>query len=155
MRLQKAVGKIIPLKGFIQATSKAMKGRSMDDPLKEISPQSTLPQVRKIISTLLQEFQSGDGKAGFMLGLLYDPDNLLLSDKVKEELGVSREQAIEYYSNAYNILTKQATEGHGPAMHLMAYYFQTGTPPVTIDMDKYDYWIKKCLEAGYRGGGQL
>jgi TPR repeat protein len=128
---------------------------TLDDLDEQISPQASLPEVKRVISILIQKFQRGDGKAGFMLGTLYEPDGLLISEAVKEKIGVSHEQASDYYSKAYHIIAKQAVEGDGPAMHLMAFYFQTGTPPVTRDHDKYEYWIKKCIEAGYRAGGQL
>lgn len=127
----------------------------MDNFFEQLSPESTLPEVREVIARLLAKFEDGDGYSGFLVGLLHEPDNLLISDTAKQALGASRERAVKYYSQAYAVLSKEAAEGRGAAMHLLAFYFQTGTPPVTRDMEQYQYWITKALDAGYRGGGQL
>jgi TPR repeat protein len=107
------------------------------------------------VTNLEAVFRQGQGEAGFILGFLHSPDNVILSDKVKLEIGATQEKAIGYFQAAYPVLTREALTGNGKSMHLIALYYQIGLPPVSHDQTQYEHWKNKAIEAGYRGAGQL
>ncbi len=122
----------------------------------QLSADSTLEDVLKVTARFEKAFEHGQGDAGYLLGFFfYNPDSPF-SDRVKAELEASREKAIDYLKRAYSVLMHQALAGDGRSMHFIAGYYQSGLPPVSLDITQYELWIKKAREAGYGGaGGQL
>ena len=125
------------------------------DPFDNPISLTTVNEARHAAKTLRQQFENGHGKSGYMLAILYDPGTVVTSAEVKQALGVSSEKAAEYYEKAFNVLHREADAGDAESMYLVALYFQSGIPPVSLDMDKYETWKNKAVKAGYRGVGQL
>ncbi len=125
------------------------------DQLSTISIKSTIKRVKKVVANLEALFRRGQGEAGFILGFLYSPDIVILSDNVKLEIGATQEKSISYFQAAYPVLMREALTGNGKSMHLIALYYQMGLLPVSHNSAQYEYWKNKALDAGYRGAGQL
>jgi len=123
--------------------------------LAHLNAESTLEDVTKVIEKFEEALKQGEGEAGFMLGYFASPDSAL-SERIKSEIGASREKSVDYFRKGYAVLMREASAGNGRAMHLIAMYYQSGLPPVSCDSEQYEYWINKAREVGYRGaGGQL
>lgn len=120
-----------------------------------LSIDSTLVEVKYVIKNLEEALRCGQGDAGFMLGVLYSPDNAILSKPVMHALGASHEKSKECLVSGYSHLIREASAGNGRSMHLIAIYYQGGLPPVSHDIAQYEYWKEKAIDAGYRGSGQL
>lgn len=125
------------------------------DQLSNINAESTAQDVNRVVAKFEAAFRQGQGDAGLILGFLYSPDNVVLSDKVKLEIGATHERSISYFQAAHPVLMREALAGNGRSMHLIAIYYQSGLPPVSHDPAQYEYWKNKAIEAGYRGAGQL
>lgn len=125
------------------------------DELAELTVASSLGDVTKVIERFDEAFRHGDGDAGFILGHLFSPYNVILSDTVKAAIGTGHEKSTDYFKNAYPMLMQEALAGNGRSMHLIAIYHQSGLPPVSHNLAQYEHWKNKAIEAGYRGAGQL
>ena len=125
------------------------------DEFAELTVESSLGDVTKVIERFEEAFRHGNGDAGFILGHLFSPYNVILSDTVKAAIVTSHEKSKDYFKNAYPMLMREALTGNGRSMHLIAIYYQSGLPPVSHDPTQYEHWKNKALNAGYRGAGQL
>jgi len=123
--------------------------------LVHLNADSAPSDVVKAVVKFEKAFRRGQGDAGFILGCLFNPDNMMLSDTVKQEIGATHEKSRTYFKAAHSILMHEALAGNGRSMHMIAVYYQSGLPPVSYDSEQYEYWKNKALNAGYRGAGQL
>lgn len=125
------------------------------DPFDQISRLKTIEGVTDAIRALEAELAKGRGKAGFLLGLMFDPDNAVLDDEIKRVIHSSYSLAAAYYEKGFELLLQEAKSGNAESMYLVAWYFQGGNPPVSLDLAQYEFWKDKAIAAGYRGGGQI
>ena len=125
------------------------------DPFENVASFSSIEKTKDAINTLEKQFSCGHGKSGYLLGLIFDPDNVVISSHVKQELGSSHNKAVKYYNEAYKILLDAANNGDPESMYTIALYYQAGLPPVSLDNDLYELWKNKAINAGYQGVGQL
>ena len=119
------------------------------DPLKDIEGLATVSAAKEAVDILKAQFEDGHGKSGYILALLLSPSNVVLSDEIKNKLLVSDASAINWHKRAYEALLAEATSGNPESMYLISQYFQTGLPPVSIDLNQCEYWLSKAKKAGY------
>jgi hypothetical protein len=120
-----------------------------------LSAKSSVNDVQKVLTKCEKALAKGHGDAGFILGCLFDPDNTVLSDTVRQAIGATHEKSRRFFEEGYSQLMREALAGNGRSMHLIAIYYQGGTPPVSCDLAQYEHWKQKAIAAGYRGAGQL
>ena len=107
---------------------------------------STFAELLKVLET---QFRNGDYKAGFELGTLVDPENEVIQLKLRQEFGVSSSELVRIHERTFDLLQEAASTGDGEAMHLIAIYYQSGTPPVEHSMEACREWCERALEAGF------
>jgi len=90
-----------------------------------------------------------------MLAVVHDPANVFAPDDVKIEMGAPETKTADYFRRGYPVLLNGAESGEQESRHLISLYFQTGTPPASIDMAQCKHWREKATKAGYKGAGQL
>lgn len=125
------------------------------DPFSEADFIDDLDRARNAIEILKKQFSEGHGKSAYLLGLVLDPNTVVVSDEIKKDIGSSDESAIKYYKLAFDRLLEEANNGNAESMHLVASYYQEGCPPVEIDNEKYKLWLNRAKNAGFTGGGQI
>lgn len=107
----------------------------------------SLGDLLALVMQLERRLGEGDGIAGYHLSLIYDPENTFLNAQLKAKLPVSREQATGFGIRAFPLLCEAAQQGDLEAMSIVATYFQSGQPPVSLDYEKYSYWRDKIEKA--------
>ena len=65
----------------------------------------------------------------------------------------SDDDAEAKFRHAFQILTQEAETGNGEAMYILALYYQTGLPPVTINQELAFQRLKRSFNAGYLPAG--
>lgn len=110
---------------------------------------ATAARLLSTIEQLERLSAQGSGIAGYTLALVYDPGNTFVPEKLKWQISASEETAMKLYRRAFYLLLKEAEEGDGEAMHLVAMYYQSGYPPVSFEFDKFIEWNERAFAAGY------
>lgn len=132
-----------------------MNQQASFDPFQDPDNLSSIEGIRRSVETLRLQFDQGHGKSGYLLALLITPGTLGIPADVQEYLQPTNEKAAECYIRAYDRLLHEAQHGDAESMYLVALYYQSGLPPVSIDDKQYHHWRNQAIRAGYRGGGQL
>jgi TPR repeat protein len=116
----------------------------------ECQPQDykNFESARKQIARLEKAFQKGDGKAGYNLATIYSPSCCFVPEEVQQKIGASEERSLEYMTKSFGLLKREAKRGDAESMHLVALYYQCGTPPVSEDRDLCLEWNEKAFAAG-------
>ena len=107
-----------------------------------------LEDVKKHIEFHEQKYRDGCGKSGYALAFMYAEGNQL-KEEIKSAIGVSDKLALSYFVRSFSLLEREAEAGDGESMHLIAMYYQTGTPPVSPDQDLFKHWTDRSAAAGY------
>lgn len=123
------------------------------DPFRNPESLRTTSGVDFAVKTLLNEFENGNGKSGYMLALLHSADSEIVPVGIKREFGFSDKSALKWYEQSFPLLLEQAQIGDGEAMYFISTYYQCGLSPVEFSQEKLSYWRLEAKKSGYNEMG--
>lgn len=117
--------------------------------MRKLLAETTVSEFLETIGELRTMFEAGDAKAGYALCVYIDPYNEVIPLSWRQLVGASEHEYQLVCIKTFGLLEIAAENGDGESMHLLAQYYQTGTPPVRQDMESFRSWCQRAVAAGY------